>query len=454
MTIQIMSINMRIRKQENKRIAILLICLCSFLYGYNQKADHVVLISIDGFRPDFYLDKKWSAPNLRMMMNNGAYSKGVRSVFPSVTYPAHTTIITGAYPAKHGIYYNAPVDSKKGEWYWEESYIKVPTLWDAVHDAGLRSGSVMWPVTVGAPIDYNFPVKRADDDGSGNQLEVTLPFVKPSTLIDDFQTETGRLTEADFNTTNTIDITIGNLGAYIIKKYRPNLVALHFVTADHQQHSYGREGPEVQHAVALIDSMIGVVIKSIRDAGLEKTTNVIITGDHGFVNAGSNFSPNVLLEQHKIYKADSKLYFHATGGAAFLYAAKGTGKAEIDQVKNILNALPDEQKKVFRILDRAQLDVIGANPEVVLGLAMNKGYVATNNAKGELITRKKTGGAHGYYPDFDEINTGFIAYGPAITKKKIIEGMGIKDVAPLVARLLGLSFVAPDGSLVPGIIIK
>ena len=161
---------MNLSKQKINRtqkwITILVSCLCCFFSSYSQHDRYVVLISIDGFRPDFYLDKKWSAPNLRLMMKNGTSAKGVRSVFPSVTYPSHTTIITGAYPAKHGIYYNAPVDGKKGQWYWEESYIKVPTLWDAVHDAGLSSGSVMWPVTVGAPIDYNFPVKRADDDES------------------------------------------------------------------------------------------------------------------------------------------------------------------------------------------------------------------------------------------------------------------------------------------------
>ena len=87
-----------------------------------------------------------------------------------------------------------------------------------------------------------------------------------------------------------------------------------------------------------------------------------------------------------------------------------------------------------------------------MGLAMSKDYVAINNAKGELFTSKKPGGAHGYYPDFEEINTGFIAYGPDINKNKVIGMMGIKDVAPLIAQLLGLSFKSPDGLLMPGII--
>ena len=89
---------------------------------------------------------------------------------------------------------------------------------------------------------------------------------------------------------------------------------------------------------------------------------------------------------------------------------------------------------------------------MVLGLAMSGNYVATNNTKGELFSPKKPGGAHGYYPDFDEINTGFIAYGPGINKNKVIDLMSIKDIAPLIARLLGLPFKSPDGVLIPGII--
>ncbi len=77
--------------------------------SFGQLAKHVILISIDGFRPDFYKDKSWSAPNLRKLMNEGVYAQGVNSVFPSVTYPAHTTLVTGAAPARHGIYYNAHV---------------------------------------------------------------------------------------------------------------------------------------------------------------------------------------------------------------------------------------------------------------------------------------------------------------------------------------------------------
>jgi arylsulfatase A-like enzyme len=86
---------------------------------------HVVLVSIDGLRPEMYLDSSWPAPNLRHLMRLGVYADHMRSVFPSLTYPSHTAMLTGALPARSGIYFNQP---KTGEWDWFASPIRVPTF--------------------------------------------------------------------------------------------------------------------------------------------------------------------------------------------------------------------------------------------------------------------------------------------------------------------------------------
>ncbi|WP_121353548.1 alkaline phosphatase family protein [Flavisolibacter nicotianae] len=437
-----------------KKIVFFLILAIGTVVGHSQPARHVLLVSIDGFRPDFYQDKSWPAPNLQKLKAAGVYATGVRSVFPSVTYPSHTTLVTGAFPARHGIYYNAPYRAKKGQWYWEESYIRVPTLWDAVRQAGLTSGAVMWPVTVGAPIDYNFPVRRADNDETSNQLEITRPLVTPAGLLDEIEKkETGPLTVADFDGNHAIDKTIGKMAAYILKTYQPNLMAVHFITVDHMEHAHGRDAVEVRHAVALVDSMIGVLLKTLKEAGLKKNTAVIITGDHGFVNSTHTFSPNVLLQQHGLLTADGgPASFHPAGGSAFLYLKDKGDTATLSKVKAILQALPAEQKAAFQVVDRAELDRVGANPDVALALAMQDGYVANNEAKGELVRMKKGGGNHGYFPDFNAINTGFLAIGAGIGKPNQVGDMGIQDIAPLVGKLLNLPFRAPDGVLVPGIL--
>jgi predicted AlkP superfamily pyrophosphatase or phosphodiesterase len=434
-----------------KRVGVLIGFVLVSLTGFTQPAKHVILISIDGLRPEFYLDPSWPAPNLQKLKDQGVYAKGVRSVFPSVTYPSHTTLVTGAYPARHGIYYNVVRGGKKGQWYWEENFIKVPTLWDAVRQAGLTSGAVMWPVTVGAPIDYNFPVRRADGDEETNQLDITLPYVTPKNLVSEIEKETGKLTAADFNGNHSIDITIGKMGAYILKTHKPNLMALHFITVDHAAHTHGRDHQTTKEKVALVDSMIGEVMKTVKDAGMEKNTAIIITGDHGFVNSTHVFSPNVLLAQQGL-SGNGEVSFQGAGGAAFLYLKNQADVSLLEKVKAALNALPPDQKKAFRIVERSELDNIGVNPEVAMALAMSKGYIANNEAKGPLIKPKKGGGNHGYFPDFDEINTGFIAVGAGIGTHKEIPSMGIKDVAPVISRLLNLSHSSPDGVLIPGIL--
>src|ERR1700749_1010750 len=114
------------------RLFILSVTLLLFNYTFSQ-AKHVVFITIDGFRPDFYLEDGWKTPNLHALMKDGAYAKGVNSVFPSMTYPSHTTIVTGVQPAKHGVYYNGIYEptGSTGKNYWNDSSIHMPTLWAA-----------------------------------------------------------------------------------------------------------------------------------------------------------------------------------------------------------------------------------------------------------------------------------------------------------------------------------
>src|SRR5687767_2960842 len=124
----------------------------------------LLLISIDGLRPDYVLEAdkhELKLPHLTELARNGAYATGVRGVLPTATYPSHTSIITGAAPARHGIVANHPFGRSAKDldiWYYYHEDIRVPTLWDAATQGGYVVGSVSWPVTVGAPsIRYNIP---------------------------------------------------------------------------------------------------------------------------------------------------------------------------------------------------------------------------------------------------------------------------------------------------------
>jgi hypothetical protein len=119
-------------------------------------AASILLISIDGMRPDSVTradEHGLKIPNLRRFVAEGTYAEGVTGVTPTITYPSHTTLITGVWPVQHGILGNVrfdPLLENMGGWYWYATDIRVPTLWSAADDAGMVVASENWPASVGA----------------------------------------------------------------------------------------------------------------------------------------------------------------------------------------------------------------------------------------------------------------------------------------------------------------
>src|ERR1700758_2619477 len=135
------------------------------------------MISIDGLSPEYVLKADahgLKAPTLRRFLKEGTYADGVQGVVPTVTYPSHTTLMTGVWPAKHGIYANTtfdPLGENARGWYWYAEDIRVPTLWDAAAKAGRTTASIQWPVTVGAHINWVIPeFWRANTDEDAKLL--------------------------------------------------------------------------------------------------------------------------------------------------------------------------------------------------------------------------------------------------------------------------------------------
>ncbi|MGB6151819.1 MAG: ectonucleotide pyrophosphatase/phosphodiesterase [Pricia sp.] len=425
----------------------------------HPRSKHVVLISVDGFRPNFYLEEKWPAPNLKMMAREGVSAKGVRGVFPSVTYPSHTTLITGAMPISHGIYYNSPFEPKgqTGRWYWESDLIRTPTLWDAVRAAGKKSASLIWPVSVGAPIDYNIPEVWTLDESYG-RVEPMRDNENPEGLLKEMEEEVlGKLNATTFNGDylNREDRT-GEMGAFILEKYQPALMTIHLIATDHFQHEQGRDGEKVHTAIAAVDRAIGKIMEAATRADIHKETTFIITGDHGFVDIHSALSPNIWLVEeglmeNKEDRGNWRAAFHTSGASAFLHLKDPKDAETLNLVLNKLKNLPDNYQKLFRIVDREALDAIGADPNAALALAPIKGIAMSSSAKGKVLT-PRSGGTHGYFPDFAHIETGFVTWGAGIASGKTIEKMGLEDVAPLIAELLQLKFEPLNGVLYPGIL--
>lgn len=424
-------------------------------------AEHVVLVSVDGLRPEFYLDPRWPAPNLREMAREGAHAEHVTSVFPTVTYPAHTTMITGALPARHGIHYNTPFEpeGQTGRWYWEEETVRVPTLWDAVREAGGRTASVGWPVSLGAPVDRLLP-EIWPLDPEADPIEPIRRGARPPGLVEELEREaTGRLTARNFTIDHlTRDDRAGAAAAYLFERYRPALLTLHLIETDHFQHLEGREGPTVPRAVAAADRAIGQVREAVERAGLLERTAFVITGDHGFVDVHTLLAPNAWLAEAGFLedtrdRGDWRAAFHTAGGSAFLHLREPGDRAATEATRRALEALPAPVRRLFRVVERDELDRLGVDPAAALALSAAPGVAFSARADPPAIEGRE-GATHGHHPELPEMHTGLVAWGAGVRPGAVSPRMGLVDVAPLVAALLGLELEAPDGVLLPGLLAE
>ena len=421
-----------------------------------RTTDHVVLISIDGLRPEFYLDESWPAPMLQQMRQEGAHASAVRSVFPSVTYPAHTTIITGVQPAEHGIFYNSPFEpeGQTGRWYWEEASIQVPTLWDAAHEAGLKTASVFWPVTVGAPIDWNLPEIWPLDWERDDFTDPLRRTATPEGLVEELEREaTGRLTPRNFSFGRlTLDERSTEMAAYLLATHKPNLLTVHLVGVDHYQHKGGRQGPMVARALAALDRCVARIVEAAELAGILDRTTFLVTGDHGFIELHTEVRPNIWLIEAGLMEAAPdrgtwRATVHNTSVAGFVFLADPEDDETLAEVRAIFDSQPEEVRSLFRILETEEMESLGGASDAVLGLTPVAGAYISSGTEPPAV-EPSSGASHGYLPDLTpEIYTGLVAWGAGIRAGSSVPILDLDQIAPLVSELLALEMPRAEAPL-------
>ena len=268
-------------------------------------ADHVVLVSIDGLRPQIYREERWPAPVLHELARRGAIALRVRSVFPALTYPAHATLVTGALPARHGVVDNEPFEpmGRSGRWVWQASAIRVRTLWDAVRRRGGTTAAISWPVTVGAAIDWNVPDVWLPENPAS--IAPIREASTPSGLFEELEREaTGRLADATFSIDSVgREDAVSAMAAYLFARHRPMLMLVHIIGLDHVRHRLGQDNPQSRRAVAAADRAVARIVEIVERLGLVERTTFIVTGDHGSVDVHTCLSPNVWLHTAEIVSA-------------------------------------------------------------------------------------------------------------------------------------------------------
>jgi predicted AlkP superfamily pyrophosphatase or phosphodiesterase len=419
-----------------------------------RRAERVVLITLDGLRPEYYLDPKWPAPAMQQLYREGAHAVAVKSLFPSETYPAHVTLVTGALPLRHGVHHDRHVEPVADpRWVTDAAMIRVPALWDAVRAAGGKTAAIGWPVSRGAAIDWNLPDVWPNDESK--LLDAIREAASPDGFFEELEREaTGTLSLANFSNQNLArDLTVAAMARYVLERYRPTLLLFHAQATVQVPQEPGWNNPRRARAIAASDQIVSIVLEVIERAKEWNRTAVIVTGDHGMTEIHSQIRPNVWLIEaglrgEQLETGDWRATFHALGGAAFL---RVRDPADIAKVRRVLDELPSAKRELFRILEREELDALGSDPESPFALAAIPGFVIDDRSAGPDL-QVNPGMSHGHHPDEPDMNTGFVACGAGIRAGAIAPLLPLTAIAPLIAELLGLDFDAPDGVLYPGLL--
>jgi predicted AlkP superfamily pyrophosphatase or phosphodiesterase len=402
----------------------------------------LVLISIDGLMPSQYLtDGPAKIPTLRRLMSAGIHADGVVGVLPSVTYPSHTSLITGVPPAVHGIVDNRIVDPEgrsNGGWFWYARDIRVPTLAMAARARGLRAGAVSWPATIGMDLDYVVP--EFFRSGHPESLSMLRALSWPRDLIDAAAISRGR----PFGWPPT-DRDRADLAIHILRTHHPHVLLLHLLQHDGTQHGFGPGSPESLEALEQIDGYVADVLDALQHAGLREQTHVAIVSDHGFLALQHLVQPNAAFKREGLIVTSPRgaitswqAYFHSSGGSGFVYLNDPADAVMRDRVFGLLKQLQaDPANGIRQVWTRAELDTLGAHPEAAFGLDVVDGFY-TGSGHDALVTESTTRGGHGFDPSRPALHASFLLSGPSVTRRGSVGTIRLTQVAPTLAGILGV----------------
>jgi predicted AlkP superfamily pyrophosphatase or phosphodiesterase len=421
-----------------------------------QKAEPLlVIISIDGLRPDYVTEAdahQAKVPNLRGFMKDGTYADGVTGVTPTVTYPSHTTLVTGVWPAKHGIWANTmfdPLQKNYQGWYWYAEDIRVPTLWEAADKAGRSTASVQWPVTVGATnITWNIPeVWRA-----GTPEDAKLVHALSSRgLLEEAAKDVGPY-RGGIDASIEGDEVRGKYAAWILERKHPGLLTLHLTALDHVEHETGPFSEESVATLEKLDAVIGQV-RAAAERVAPGHAVVAVVSDHGFAKYDQQLNLFTAFREAGLFTTNEKGAIAdwtampwETGGSAAIVLKNPDDPAVAVQVRDLLAKLAaDPANGIDRVLDAEELHKRGGYPNASFFVSLKPGWRTGTGLTGPVVTKVKPGGTHGELPDVPDLRAAFFVVGPGVPAGKDLGLIDMRDIAPTLAKEAGLSFSGADG---------
>ena len=424
----------------------------------------ILVFSVDALVSED-VDVLRTKPNFRKYLAGGAEVKKITTVYPSVTYPAHASMITGCLPGKHGVTSNYKFTTRSTDdtWQWFSDSIKAEDIFAAAKKAGYTTGSVFWPVTgrnknIDYLIDeYWLPFEgQTLDSGfaeAGSSPEMIEIVKKNAHLLAPSYVLTGR---KNFCVYPEIDNFLMGCAVDVIEKYAPEVMFVHNGNVDHQRHVTGVFSPVVSEAVDLIDENIGQLGRALENAGVLDKTDFFLTSDHGQRTRVRTVKPNIFLRDAGFIETDAKdkvvsyrAFIFSNAMSALVYVKD---KADEPEIKAFLDKLCAEGiygiGKVFSAEEaREKYGLYGDFSFVI----ESDGYTSfSNSCKRPIcpptdLTDFRFGSAtHGYEPHLGPQPV-FLAKGPHIKEGAFVENRHITDEAPTYAALLGTTLPEADG---------
>lgn len=422
--------------------------------------DHLIVISFDCLSSlDFPLLK--ALPNFQKLLRNGSYCKNVQTIYPSVTYPCHATIVTGKLPKNHGIINNTLLQPGKvsPDWYWYRRDIQGTTLYDEAKQKGMSTAALLWPVTAKANIDYNMPEIFANRRWH-HQIPVSL--MNGSSLYQlEMNKKFGHIRKG--LSQPELDDFVLETAVETIRIKKPNLMLIHFTDLDTKRHETGFSSKEAISAIKRHDQRLGRIMDALQLAGIFQQSTIIALGDHSALDESKVIKPNVLFREQGFLQVGKnnqvlhwKAYCKSCDGSAYIYI-KDHDQETLTRVRELL-----DRSEIEAIWSSKEASQFGADPNCSLMIEAARGYYFHESLEGAFIdevtekdveSKKYTKACHGYSPEKSDYNTLFIASGNGIRTGQALTSMRLIDEGPTLARLLGLDLGAVDGRVLEELLI-
>jgi len=426
------------------------------------KDRYVVIISIDGFPAEALWDERIPLKAIRSLAGSGVWSDKFIPSTPTVTWPNHTTLVTGVHPEKHGVLTNGRyVDTRFGivrdSNVDRQALTSHPSIYDAAYEAGLITAEINWPVTRNAEtLHFSMP-------DAPNGIEHTTPQLLRELL------EAGILddeTDATFRSKGIIsrDDIWTAAAEHVIINHRPNLLLFHLLNVDSTHHRYGKATSAGFTSLALADTQIQRILNALELSGIRDRTSVFVVSDHGFMNVTHRVHPNILLREHGLIELDENGMFLdanilavSNGGTAMVFSRNSdTREQDLDIAYRIFSAA----EGISRVIRPEEYPAFGLPlPEenanmghLVLNAAENYSFGNDLSGIDHVEKLNETVGSHGYLADVPEMKTLFIASGFGIRSGMQLGRIDNRSLAPTAAAILGLMMPNADGSVLQEIL--